>query len=488
VTKRIVIIGGGATAVSALAHVAGAPGIERITLVAPGAIGFGTAFGTTDPTLLCNTSVDVTSLLSEGRSDFLDYLAARGHPVHRDDFVPRYLVGQYCRERYGQYRDRARATGTRITHIRERAVAINSLDDGTYQVELGDGATVTGTDILFCAGAEAPRLPAEVSAHQGDPRLLESPYPADRLRRLPHDARVLVLGSKLSAIDAALVLSQQGRRHCVLTSPSATLPAVRTRLRRSAEPAIGRRDWAALDPEKSSFDGSLARMLVRAIRRSHPTTGGVRTRSGADMATRLLHEEAQFADDGRVPWQDIVAEVIDALNEHVPYWRPRAAADVLARYRTLMSRYISAIPVRNAKLLASHAAAGRLRVAPGYPRRIERTGAGWRVHWPDGSHESFDHVVVAAGYRTRRLTGAAGRLHVGYDGDGPQPELLADLRVRFPERGSPERIWVLGAAAGARHPIVNYLRAAAQHAAVAGDQIVRPRTDEAAPLAERTAL
>ncbi|MFD3497964.1 FAD/NAD(P)-binding protein [Streptomyces sp. NPDC058676] len=487
-TKRIVIIGGGATAVSALAHLAGAPGNERITLVAPGAIGFGTAFGTTDPTLLCNTSVDVTSLLAEGRSDFLDYLAARGHPVHHDDFVPRYLVGQYCRERYGQYRDRARAMGTKVTHIRERAVAINSLDDGTYQVELADGATVEGTDVIFCAGADAPRLPAEVSAHQGDPCLIESPYPADRLRRLPHDARVLVLGSKLSAIDAALVLSQQGRRYCVLTSPSATLPAVRTRLRRSAEPAIGPSDWAALDPEKASFDGSLARMLVRAIRRSHPEARGVRTRSGADMATRLLREEAQLADEGRIPWQDIVAEVIDALNEHVPHWRPQAATDVLARYRTLMSRYISAIPLHNAKLLGSHAAAGRLRVAPDYLERIKRTDVGWQVDWPDGSRESFDQVVVAAGYRTRRLTGTVGRLHIGYDGDGPEPELLADLRVRFPDRGTPERIWVLGAAAGARHPIVNYLRAAAQHAAVAGDQIARPRTDEVATFAERTAL
>lgn len=487
-TKRIVIIGGGATAVSALAHVAGAPGIERITLVAPGPIGFGTAFGTTDPTLLCNTSVDVTSLLAEGRSDFLGYLAAHGHPVHRDDFVPRYLVGQYCRTRYGQYRDRALARGTKVTHIRERAVAVHRLDDDTYQVELADGATVTGTDVLFCAGAEEPRLPAEVSAHRGDPRLHESPYPSDRLRRLPHDARVLVLGTKLSAIDAALVLSQEGRRHTVLTSPSSTLPAVRTRLRRSAEPALGPGDWAALDPDSASFDHSLTRMLLRAVRRGHPSARALRARAGGPAATRQLNEEARLADEGRIPWQDIVAEVIDALNEQIPRWRPGAAAGALARHHTLMSRYISAIPLRNAKLLVAHATAGRLRVAPRYPQEIRRTGSGWRVRWPDGSAESFDHVVVAAGYRARRLTCAAGRLRIGHDGDGPQPELLPDLRVRLPDRAEPERVWVLGSAAGARHPIVNYLRAAAQHAAVVGAQIARPRTGEVTPYAERTTL
>ncbi|WP_173019466.1 FAD/NAD(P)-binding protein [Streptomyces alkaliphilus] len=484
-TKRIVIIGGGATAVSALAHVAGAPGIERLTLVAPDRVGFGTAFGTTDPTLLCNTSVDVTSLLAEGQSDFLEYLAAHGHPVHRDDFVPRYLVGQYCRTRYGQYRDRALARGTKVTHIRERAVAIHHLDDDTYRVELADGATVTGTDVLFCAGPEEPRLPTEVSAHRGDPRLHESPYPASRL---PQDARVLVLGTKLSAIDAALVLSREGLRHTVLTSPSSTLPAVRTRLRRSAEPALGPGDWAALDPDSTSFDHSLTRMLVRAVRRSHPSARAPRTGAGGPAVTPRLNEEARLAEEGRIPWQDIVAEVIDALNEQIPRWRPEVAARVLTRHHALMSRYISAIPLRNAKLLVAHAAAGRLRVAPAYPEELRRTDAGWRVRWADGSGESFDHVVVAAGYRARRLICAAGCLRIGHDGDGPHPELLADLRVRLPDRADPERIWVLGSAAGTRHPIVNYLRAAAQHAAVVGEQIARPRTDEVAPYVERTTL
>ncbi|MEV5887508.1 hypothetical protein AB0L74_33545 [Streptomyces sp. NPDC052020] len=69
-TKRIVISGGGASAVSSLAHPAGDPGVERITFVAPTPIGLGTAFGTTDPLLLCYTSVDATSQVADGRSDF----------------------------------------------------------------------------------------------------------------------------------------------------------------------------------------------------------------------------------------------------------------------------------------------------------------------------------------------------------------------------------------------------------------------------------
>ncbi|CQR61659.1 FAD/NAD(P)-binding protein [Streptomyces leeuwenhoekii] len=468
-TKRIVIIGGGASAVSALAHLAGEPGVERITFVAPTPIGLGTAFGTTDPLLLCNTSVDVTSLVADGRSDFLDYLAARGHPVHRADFAPRYLVGQYCRERYTELCARARAAGTKVTHIRERSVGVER-SRGGYRVLLAGGAVVTGTDILLCVGADVPKLPDEVRAHRGDPRLIESPYPAGRLRRLPADARVLTLGTKLSAIDSALVLCSTGRRTTVLASPSGTLPAVRTALCRDDRAAFDRAAWSALDPDDASFDQRLARMLVRAVRTRRRSAGTERPRLGGDAA-RLLDHERRLAAEDRTAWQEIVAELIDTLNTHVPRWSPAARARVLARYRGLMSRYISAIPLRNARLLARHLAQGRLRVADAYPERIERAADGWTVHWPGGATETFDYVVNAAGYRVAPVSCTGTGLRIGGPDAGPGPEILADLRLRLPHRRSPERIWAVGASAGDRYPIVNYLRAAAQHAAVVAGQL-----------------
>lgn len=79
-------------------------------------------------------------------------------------------------------------------------------------------------------------------------------------------------------------------------------------------------------------------------------------------------------------------------------------------------------------------------------------------------------------------------LSIGGPGTGPSPEILDDLRLRIEPDGPAERVWVVGAGAGTRFPIVNYLRAAAQHAAVVTAQFARQDDTEARPYAERTAL
>lgn len=478
--KKIVVVGGGATAVSAMAHLVSVSGVESVTFVAPQPVGLGTAFGTTDPALLCNTSVDVTSLVAEGESDLLAYLAARGHPVHRDDFVPRYLVGQYCRERFGRYMKDARRAGIRVTHFRDRAIAVDRVRDGEYRVALRARGSITGTDVLLCHGADVPVLPAEIRPYAGHPRLIEAAHPSHMLRRLPSGSHVLVIGTKLSAIDAALVLARDPRRRTVLTSPSGALPAVRTRLRRMPSPGFDQEVWAGIDPNDERLGRVLARQLLAAVRSMRPGTpaGLLRTTGGA---SEILREETRLAAASHVPWQDIVAELIDLINEHASRWDVSARSAVLGQYKSLMSRYISAIPLRNASLLAGYLSDGRLRIAPRYLLRVEPRESGWGVQWPDDSTQAFDYIVCAAGYRIPPIRRTPSGLRIGRGSDGAAPEVLEDLRVRFTPEGPAERVWALGACAGTRYPIVNYLRAAAQHAAVVARQIAQDSVEDAEP-------
>ncbi|SCK09782.1 FAD/NAD(P)-binding protein [Streptomyces sp. WMMB 322] len=485
--KRIVIVGGGATAVSAMAHIVRISGVESVTFVAPRSVGLGTAFGTTDPALLCNTSVDVTSLVAEGESDLLAYLAARGHAVHADDFVPRYMVGQYCRERFNRYVREARRAGIRVTHLGDRAVAVDRLADWNYRVVLHSGASVTGTAVLLCHGADVPILPAEVRQYSRHPRLIAAAHPSQRLRELPSQSRVLVIGTKLSAIDAALILGRDAQRHTVLTSPSGVLPSVRNRLRRMPSPGFEEDVWADLDPDDERLGRILARQLLAAVRSLQPGTPASRPRTTGEAA-EILYEEIRLATASQVPWQDIVAELIDVINEYASRWDADARSAVLGRYKALMSRYISAIPLHNASLLAGYLSDGRLRIAPRYLRSIGPHGSGWTVEWPDGSRESFDYMVCAAGYEALPMRCPPDGLHIGHGSDGSAPEVLEDLRVRFAPEDPAERIWALGACAGTRYPIVNYLRAAAQHSAIVAAQLAEDSVEDLELRVERTSL
>ncbi|MFH8570115.1 FAD/NAD(P)-binding protein [Streptomyces sp. NPDC017993] len=470
-SRNVVIIGGGATAVSAFRSLVRIPGVASICFIAPNAIGCGTAFGAGDPQLLCNTSVDVTSLSPEGDSELLGYLAARGWPVQRDDFVPRYLVTQYARESYLRHRADAELRGVRVMHLRGLARSVGGTT-GRYRVKLADGRSMAATDVLLCLNGTTPRLPEALRARSASPRLLTSPYPARRLRQIPPGSSVLVVGTKLSALDAALTLCRRGLP-TVMTSPSGELPAVRTRLCRTSAAGLAQQWEEQL--HRGAGPAELLRPLLRLIRALGNRRPVLPQLSRVvSVHERLRHETAQ-AETGHVPWQDAVAEVIDGLNVVLPKQPEHIQRQVLAAYRGAMSRYISSIPVSNARRILAHLDSGALRVAGAYPQRIDpHPGDGWTVTWPDGRTEHVDWIVCASGFEAPSLAVTkAGELRIGAPtADGDRPAVVGhDLRIVRDPWQPPERLWALGAAAGSRFPIVNYLRAAAQHATTVARQL-----------------
>lgn len=480
-SRSVAVVGGGPTAVSAFLHVTQGPGVSSVHFVAPNPVGCAPAFGAGEPGLLCNTSLDVTSLRDEGESDLLRYLAGRGWPVRPADFVPRTLVSQYSRERFLEHRAAVRRRqGIGVTQSRARARTLRGAP-GRYEIGLDDGRTVRASDVLFCLGGEPPPLPAWLRPYEGSPDLLPSPYPVHRLREPRADGDVLVLGTRLSAIEAALTLCGSGRR-TVMASPSGRLPAVRTRLCRTSQSGLAQA-WRELLRHRAG-PGELARPLIALLRTL--TGGSVRPHlSARDGVTERLRHELELAQSDRASWQDAVAEAIDALNEVLPDLPAQVREEVMRTHRDVVARYISAMPAVTARRLLTHLDSGMLTVVRGVPEEtVPRPGGGWDVTWPDGRRSRFGRIVCATGVRPPGLhVSPSGDLRIGGTAAGSESpaQVTPDLRiVRRPGR-PPERLWALGASAAPRMPIVNYLRAAAQHA-----RIVARAFEADAPGAEDT--
>lgn len=473
---RLVVVGGGASATAVLHQLARHPDVrpDAVTVVDPRPAGFGLAFGTTDPRLRCNTSVDVTSLHRAGQSDLLRYLSGRGWPVSRADFVPRALVGQYCRERFTQTRRTLAARGCALRQVTARVEAVRSAarPGQGYLVTLDDGSTLDATDVVVAVGGDQPRVPEQLRDHADHPDLLLGPYPSARLRALPEDARPLVLGTKLSAIDAALVLCA-AQRQITLCSPSGELPAVREHLCRPARPTGLLAGLRTLDHRSPDFDRALTKLLVRAVRQASPgPSPALGKQFGTEPeALRRLGTELRQTEAGANAWQSVIAELIEALNDWTQGWPHRDRDRLLARFRPLIARHISAIPVSSARSLARHGLAGRLTVRRGTPVLAPAPGGGWHARWhPEGPAEHYTHVVAASGYRPPAVcTHGPGLLAFGTaacSADCAPPPTDAHLRLTPPGGGGPERIWMVGAAGGARTAIVNYLWTAAAQADV----------------------
>ncbi|NEY35727.1 FAD-dependent oxidoreductase [Streptomyces sp. PRKS01-65] len=478
---HLAVVGGGITGVAAFNALVAYGAAERISVIDPLPVGRGTAFATSDPSLICNTSVDTLSLVPEEPEDFLHHLRAGGVDARPEDFVPRWLVSRYARERFLAHRERAERRGVRVGHVRDRAVRVERTAAGDYRVALARGPALPADGVLVCHGYGTPVVPEPVREHLGRPRMFAAPYPErDLLAALPAEpARILVIGTRLSAIETTLLLT--GRGHdVVMTSPSGELPAVRTHTLRPRGRYVDAAAVARLDLTDPRLERRVLRIVEQATARIRPLPLARQTDASADPVRRL-RAETELAARGDILWQEVMVELIDLVNDRTAGTPLEVREQALRRCHRLLGRYMGAFPLDNARRLLGLFDAGRVRLRRGIPERLTEAG-GWRAHWPDGTTETFEAVVCATGLHHPVLEVTGGALHLtpGDEPDRRVPVVDAELRVHLAGAARPERIWLLGIAAHLGVPLVNAVYPAARQAAALGRRLAGRDTGERA--------
>lgn len=476
--RRVVIVGGGATGTAAFLAMVRHRAATSVDLVDPGPPGRGEVFGTDSPALLCNTSVGVMSLLERQPDDFLRYLRRRGLPARRTDIVPRGLVAGYCADAYRRHAELAMRSGIGHRYLPGRAVRI-ARGASAYRVCLADGTELPADDVLLCVGTGPPTLPAIVRRHTGRPGLVPAAYPEGRLLAgLRPGSLVLVLGTRLSAIDATLLLSAHGHR-VTMTSRSGQLPAVRTHIHHTGRAPLDHSAFARLDPA----DPALPLRVLYLVRRATAAVSDRPLRAQVSLATdpvERLRQEITLAEAGHIDWQETVAELVDATNDLLSTVDTAGRRAALSSCARLIVRYVSAFPLPNARKLLAGLDRGTVILAPAAPVAVSPDGTGWTAHWPDRTRTRFEAVVCATGYSPPRLSCVDDELWLDARpaDSGAVPEPAPGLRLRFPGRAAPERIWALGTTSHLHTPIVHYLRTAVRQAeAVARSMLSLPRPE-----------
>ena len=219
---RVVIVGGGFTGVCAAVQlVRRSTGPLAITLVDPAEQpGRGMAYSTTDPDHRLNAPTFVHSMLADDAwhlsrwcaqqrivaADPQSLRADGGTYIRRSDFA-RYLGDTWQAHRQGW------PSGATITSLRDTALGLSTAGAGRA-VRTASGRDLPADQLLVATGHPAPRLPAAfatgLAAH---PAVIENPLAhPQRLQAIPADARVLLLGSGLTALDVLSTLLRCGHR------------------------------------------------------------------------------------------------------------------------------------------------------------------------------------------------------------------------------------------------------------------------------------
>lgn len=479
--NSVALVGGGAACVATFVELVKKRIAKTIYVICPGDIGPGMVFGNRDDDLICNTSAEIMSVMEDAPQDFLLYLRQNGRRVDPEAFVPRSWVGAYLTVRFHEYAAIAWRRGIKVIHLPYRFRCVRAIDGGGYELKLANDGTSFShvvTDVIFCTGLGAARIPDSLKTHVGHPRLICSPYPeADMLSRIPANSRVLVVGSKLSAVDAAILL---GRQTCEVSmlSPSGVLPAVRTRTIRNARFRLDRswlesilRRWTPGSDPSSQSGLRYAYLKYLACHMSALVGRSWREQfSGAHACNQRLRDQIRLAEVGQCEWQDVLVDFAEAINAIHARTRCPFPGALHPAVRESVLPYFTALALPNARKLLNLMEKGLLSVSKGTLSDViapPDRSAPWCVNWGDG-FRNFDAIVIATGFHVPRLVkNEAGELKIDVHGLHENEAVNLSQRLtaeptRPAEKGN---LWVVGPLAQPRVPISSALFVTASVAA-----------------------
>jgi len=216
-TRRIVVVGGGAAGTLVAIHLAHQANCDtEVTVVEPRPLlGEGVAYSTREELHLLNVPAGGMSAYPNDAQHF-----ARWAGSNESDFVPRRRYAAYLREELERrLRENRRV---KLRHVRLPAVAIS----GSPPSVDGVGERIVGDSVVIALGNASPTRPAWLDTIDTS-TLIHDPWAQGALDRIPDGSSVLCIGTGLTFVDVALSLT---RRMCRVTATSrhGLLPQVHT--------------------------------------------------------------------------------------------------------------------------------------------------------------------------------------------------------------------------------------------------------------------
>ncbi|AGL19888.1 FAD/NAD(P)-binding protein [Actinoplanes sp. N902-109] len=238
--RTVAVVGGGCSGVLVAREVL--RGGDDVALIEPGQLGGGVAYGGARPWHLLNSRAGAMSAVPGDPGHFLRWSGASP-----GEFRPRAEYGRYLRSVL------AEADQGRLRWFRTKATGVDP--EGT--VALADGTRVRADHVVLALGG--PRAAEQRLPH---PAVIDDPWQPGVLEALPPDRPVLLVGTGLTAVDAALTLTADGRR---------TAPVVAVS-RRGLLPLTHTAD--AAPPEAPDLaDCATLREVIRAVRAAAGAAG-----------------------------------------------------------------------------------------------------------------------------------------------------------------------------------------------------------------------
>lgn len=218
----VAIVGGGASGTLTAIHLMASRAHDLTTTVhdASGELGKGLAYGTTDRRHLLNVRSRHMSAFPDIPGDLVEWARRTGRQPDAQAFLPRRDYAVYLRETLDRLRD------DRFAFRPERVVDVAPVPGG-FELHGSGGRVTHASSVVLAHGNHRPEpLSVDGVPLPAAPWHLADPWDLDRLTAVEPDAVVVLVGTGLTAVDAAVtLLGDEPTRRVVMVSRHGLLPA-----------------------------------------------------------------------------------------------------------------------------------------------------------------------------------------------------------------------------------------------------------------------
>ncbi|KAJ2983512.1 hypothetical protein NQ176_g629 [Zarea fungicola] len=358
----VVVVGGGASGVAVILHLIeqakkGRRLREIVIVEKRDVLGPGLAFSTECDGTILNMHSDTMGIYNENPRDYTQWRTS----LEDGPFPSRVDYGQYLQHRWLKAIGEAKSFGIAVTAIQADATDIDRLSDDTMAVKLSNDTTMTAQAVVLALG----NFTGSSNAHLvGRPGYFPNPWPTTQLKSIPPTAHVLVVGSRLSAVDAALYLSDNGHQGPItFMSRSGKLPKVQ------GDPVSNPRRYKLYELARqveANSDESLLHLTSALIDEiSLATNGDWSWMIEKDSHLEQLESDIDAAQESRVRWQSILNGTAPVIERYWNSLSPTSQQLFMQKFNSSWMTYRHAMPVKNAKRVLKLLQKSQLQVVRG---------------------------------------------------------------------------------------------------------------------------
>ncbi|TQV99044.1 pyridine nucleotide-disulfide oxidoreductase family protein [Cordyceps javanica] len=358
----VAIVGGGAAGVAVALHLIEQAKkgrvLRNIVIIERRiALGPGLAFSTDCHGTILNMHSDTMGIFNENPRDYTQWRTS----LEDGPFPSRVDYGKYLQERWTTATAEAHALGMTISAIQADATDIDRVGSSAFVITLDNKTTLSAESVVFALG----NFTGSANSHLIDrPGYFPNPWPTTQLGSIPSTAHVLVVGSRLSAVDTALYLSENGHQGPItFMSRSGKLPRVQ------GDPVPNPRRYVLHELAReveSNPNESLLRLTSSLIDEiSLATNGDWSWMLEKDSPVDQLETDLIAAQEQRVRWQSILNGTAPVIERYWNSLSPTSQQLFMEKFNSAWMTYRHAMPIKNAKRVLALLKKSQLRVVRG---------------------------------------------------------------------------------------------------------------------------